>query len=375
MRRSGIAGVLLIGVALAGCRPQAGAVSPTPAPTPVVTPSPPAYRVATVDLGALIRAHRRWPEFEALTKRISTLEIQLMSPPAPPESPRQAASPDLQAEADRLSAALHAEIGELREQLQRRIDAYGRDLQAEHEAKAADRQRELNAGLSKALEARRDELQRDLERFELATMAEYRVPLANLRVKADVVGITSEEEAAKIQAEGERIAKERDEKVRAHAQGLEKQMQEFTQAKTAEAEATFNAYIAALEAEAREMLAAKNQEAEAELKAAIRVREQTFQQSMEERRKLAVEGVETQLRAAQERYIRQWEAERVRMRAELQDVTAQRIRLEDSMLAEIKIEVATVAQERRVDAVLTQTLVHPGAVDLTPEVIERLRRS
>lgn len=375
MRGARTAGILLIGVALAGCRPQAGAVSPTPAPTPAVAPSPSVYRVATVDLEALIRAHRRWPEFEALTGRINRLQVQLMSPPPPPEPPREAAAPNLQTEADRLSAALRAEIDELREQLQRRVDAYGRDLQAGQEAKAADRQRELNAGLTRVLEARRDELQRDLERFELATMAEYRVPLANLRVKADVVGITSEEEAARIQAEGERIAKERDEKVRAHAQGLEKQMQEFTQARTAEAEETFKAYIAALEAEARERIAAKNKEAEAELQTAIRVREQTFQQSMEERRRLAVGGVEAQLRAAQERYVRQWETESARLRAELQNVSAQRIRLEDSMLAEIRIEVATVAQERRVDAVVTQTLAHPGVIDLTPEVIERLRRS
>lgn len=377
MRRIGGTGLLLLVVAtLVGCRPSGGgAPAPTPRPAPAGSPRPAAYRVAVVDLGALLRAHRRWGELEALHRRIGALQVRLASPPPAPEPPKTEVGPDLQAEADRLQASLKAELEELRQQLQRRVEAYANDVKAEQEAKLADRQRELNVALSKTVEAKRDELQRELERFELATMAEYRIPLLNLRVKADVVGIANEEEVKRIQAESDRLHKERDEKVRVHAQALDRQMQEFVRTSTAEAEATFNAYVASLEDEARVKIEAKEREARAEFDSAVRQREETFRTAMESRRKLVMDTAQTQLRAAQEQYARQVEAEAARLRAELQALDGQRVRLEDSMLAEIKIEVATVAQERRIDVVVTQTIAHRGVIDITPAVIARLRRS
>jgi Skp family chaperone for outer membrane proteins len=86
------------------------------------------------------------------------------------------------------------------------------------------------------------------------------------------------------------------------------------------------------------------------------------------------QGDAAQLRAAQARYIKRVEAEVARTRAELQALAAQRLRLEDSVLAEIKIEVATVAQERRVDTVVTRTINARGAIDLTSDLIARMKR-
>ncbi|MDR7418824.1 MAG: hypothetical protein QN178_07920 [Armatimonadota bacterium] len=376
MRRLLVVGlVLLAATAIAGCRPQRGGPAPTPTPSPASGPSPAGYRVAIVDLGAAIRAHRRFAELAALSKKIDAIQVRLASPPPPPEVPAPTGGANLQGEADRLQTAYRAELDALRDQLHARVEAFANDVRAEQEAKLADRQRELNAELTKTLEAKRDELQRDLERFELATMAEYRIPLLNLRVKADVVGVSNEEEAKRIQAESERITKERDEKVRTRAQALEKQLQEFSQTRNAEAEAKFKAYIAALEEEAKARVEARTDEARAELEAEVKKREKLFTEAMEGRRKLVTEGAQDQLRAAQERYARQVEAESRRLRVELQELTAQRLRLEDSMLAEIKIEIATLAQERRIDAVLTQALGHRNVLDLTPDLIARLKRS
>ena len=65
-------------------------------------------------------------------------------------------------------------------------------MRAEQEGKLADRQRELNVELQQAIETKRNEFQQELEKFELATMIEYRIPLANLRIKGDVVGISTD---------------------------------------------------------------------------------------------------------------------------------------------------------------------------------------
>lgn len=375
VRPIALAGLCLLAI-VAGCgRTPITRAPEGPTPSPAAAPRPAAYRVAIVDLPRLVRAHRRWPELQALLKKTEAVQVQLSSPPPPPDMPRTPGGTNLQAEADRLKRSLQAELTALEGQLQRRLEAYVNDLRAEQEARLADRQRELNAELQKVAETKRDELQRDLERFELATMAEYRIPLTNLRVKADVVGVTNEEEGKRLREEGDRIQKERDEKIRARAQTLEKQFNEFQDARTRDAEANFKALVTSLEEEARAKINAQQEQAQAEMQAAIRERESRLARAMEARRKIVVEGMDAQVRAAQERYARQVEAQGARLRTELQALGEQRLRLEDAILAEIKIEVATIAQGRQIDVVLTRGLSHPGVIDLTPDVIARLRRS
>lgn len=366
---------LLAVLVLTGCQPERRA-APAPTPTPAATVSPRGTRVGFVDLAAIFRAHRRWPEMDALLKKMDALQVRLSSPPPPPEAPPPAPGlgADLQAEAERLQAAMRAELVALEEQMRRRLEAFVSDVKAEQEGRLAERHRQINADLQRVVEARRDELQRELERFELATMAEYRIPLLNLRLKGDVVGVASEEEARRLNQEGERITRERDGKIRTKAQAAEKALQEFLQARTAEAEAAIKALIAALEEDANARLKAKQDELNAELQAAVRAREATLNQAVEERRKLLVGGVDQQMRAAQQRYARRVEAEAARLRQELDALAAQRFRLEDSLMAEINIEIATLAQDRKIDVVLSQVVASATAIDLTRAVIARLRR-
>ena len=372
-------GLLLIALTMtAGCRPGGGggAARPVPTSTPGAEVTPARETVGIVDIQAVLRSHRRWPELEALLKRMDTLQIRLNNPLPPPVPP--AAGVDiratLQAEGDRLFAAVQAEVSALEEQAKRRFEAFVADLRAEQEGKLADRQRALNAELQKGIEAKRDELQRELEKFEITTMAEYRLPLLNFRLKADVVGVTNEEEGKRLSEEADRLLRERDAKIKVKAQALDKGLDEFQKARSGEAEAQLKTLIKSLEDEAATKIEARQAEMRAELQAEAKTREAALHKALEERRKLLVGGTEEQLRAAHEQYTRQLQAEGTKLQAEMQKVQEQRIRLEDSVLAEIKIEVASVAQERRVDVVLTRTLASTDAVDLTKAVIARMRR-
>jgi Skp family chaperone for outer membrane proteins len=374
-QRLRVAGFLLIaGMTLTGCRPQG-----TPAPAPTATPSPAAIvtpagtRVGVVDLDAIVRAHRRWPELAALLKKIGDVQARLSSPPPPPDAPK-VTEVNLQAEADRLQNAMRMELDAIHAQMTRNLDAYANDLRADQEGKLADRQRQLNAQIQQAVETKRDELQRDFEKFELATMAEYRIPLANIRIKGDVVGVTNEEEAKKLNAEADRIAKERDEKIKARSDELEKALEEFQKAQNASAEEEFTALAKALDDEAKAKLAAKRDEANAQMNAEVQSRQEAIRAAMEARRKMVESGVQDQYRAAQERYMKQVQAEDARLQTELQALMGQRARLEDSMLAEVRIEVASAAQAQRVDVVLTRVVARTDAVDLTPAVIAKLKR-
>lgn len=330
--------------------------------------------MGVVDLAAVYRAHRRWPELDALIRRMDAIQQRLATPPVLPSPPQVERSIDLQAEAERMQAALRDEMAALEAQARQRFEAFAGEIKAEQEGRLADWHKQTNADLQRNIEARRDEAQRSLEKFELATMAEYRIPLLNLRVKADVVGITNEDEARRLTQEAERIAKERDEKIRARAQALEKTFLEYQQALTAEADAQLKAMIASLEKEATARLEARKAEEEAQLRAAAQEREATLRSAMEERRRALEGGTRKQLDAAATRFLRQAEAEAARLQAELETLMERRLRLEDAMLAEIKIEIAAVAQDRKVDVVLTHAIAAPTAVALTQAVIARLRR-
>ncbi len=372
MRGGPIAGLLAILVLIAGCGSRS---AETPAPSPAAQPTAVApYVVGVVDMAVLLRTHRRWPELEGLNKKIDALQLRLANPPQPPALPPQNFDPQLQAEADRLSAAYRAELAELEEQAKRRVEAFAADVKAEAEAKLADRQRQANEELQRAFEVKRDELQRDLEKFELATMTDYRIPLLNLRLKADVVGLSNEEEAKRLNEEAGRLLQERDGKIRTRAQTLDKTMQEFQQTKTAEVETRFKAGVAAVEEEANKRIAAETAATRAQFEAAIKEREARLRSGVEQRRQILVGGTGEQVRAAEERYARQLRAEGGRLQAELQALHGQRLRLEDAMVAEIKIEIATLAQERKVDVVLARTVANVAGVDLTQAVIPRLKR-
>ncbi|MGQ0550678.1 MAG: hypothetical protein ACT4PY_13525 [Armatimonadota bacterium] len=375
-------GLLLIALTIAaGCGGGSGAGRPAPdpragAPTPGAEVTPTSQTLAVVDIQAVLRSHRRWPELEALLKRIETLQIRLNNPLPPPQPPAAGADikATLQAEGDRIFASLQAELTALEEQAKRRFDAFVADLRAEQEGKLADTQRALNAEFQKGVEARRDELQRELEKFELSTMAEYRLPLLNLRLKADIVGVSNEEEGKRLSEEGDRLLRERDAKIRAKAQALDKSLDEFQKARTTDAETQLKTLIKTLEEEAAKKIDARQAEMRDELRAEAKTREAGLRKAIEERQKLLVGGTEEQLRALQEQYARQVQAEGTKLQAELRAVHEQRIRLEDSVVAEIKIEIASVAQERRIDVVLTRAVASTDAVDVTKAVIARMRR-
>jgi len=371
-------GLLLVALFMAaGCGPQtirSAAPAATPSPAAVAPTSPPPYTVAVVDLVALFKAHRRWSELETLTKKIQTIQLRLASPPPPPPLPQPDLNKDLQEEGERLAAGMREEMKALEAQAKARLEAYANELRAEHEAKLAEKQRQLNTELQQVLEAKRDELQRELEKFELATMAEYRIPLLNLRLKADVVGVTNEEEAKKLTAEAERLTTERDGKIRAKATGLLKTLEDFQKVKSTDAESQFKALIAAAEDEASAKIREKEAVERAGLEAAAKEREEVVRKAVEERRRVLIGGTEQQAREAQERYRKQVLAEGNRLQTELQELNGQRLRLEDSVLAEIKIEVATLAQQRKVDAVLIHAVASVNAIDLTQDVVARLKR-
>lgn len=370
--RSAALPLLLAALLLGGCRSrQAAPVPPTQQPEAT---APREVRVGVVDLEAVAKAHPRWKELDTLARREATVEADLALVPPPPPVPQTDVRQSLTDEAAKIRASFEAELSTLREQRRRDLEAYVEDVKKQQQAKLEETRARLETEAQAAITAKRDELKAQLHTAEQQIMDEYRYPLLNLRLRAEVAGLRSEEEGRQVLRQLQALQQEREERIRAKGEETERQFLEFQKAKEAEINERLKAEQEALNAESQRLLDAKEKEIQSELSREAAARERTFQQRLEERRKTLLLAAEQQLRGQQSTFLRDLDERARRLRAELAALREQRARLEDSILAEVKIEVATIAQAQSLDVVLTRAVLNRTAVDITKDVIRKLKR-
>ena len=359
---------------LTGCRPREAATVPQTQQPTSGTAAPSQTRVGRVDLEAVAQAHPRWKELTALKARAARTEGELAVAPPPPPVPGTDVQRALTEEAAKMRASFEQELNTLREERTRTLAAHAEDLKKQQELKFEEIRRTVEAEAATAIVARRDELRAQLRTAEQEIMGEYRYPLLNLRLRAEVAGLRSEEEGRQLLRQVQALQQEREERIKAKGDEVEQEFMAFQKAKEAEVNSALKAEQDALNAESARLIEGKEQELQAELSRAAAERERAFQQRLERRRKELVEAAEAILRGQQGSFVRDVTARTKRLRAELLALQEQRARLEESILAEVKIEVATIAQAQQLDVVLTRTLGGAGGVDITEDVIRKLKR-
>lgn len=363
--------IAMVAVLAIGCRSRPSSqVSPSSAPSAVPSPA----RVGVVDVQAIAKAHPRWQELDGLNTRVAQAESALALVPPPPPPPQTDVSRALEEEALRLKASFEEEVSALREDRAAALDTYAADVKKSQEAKFTVERTQIEVEARKALDARREELRAQLRAAEARIMAEYRYPLLNLRLRAEVAGLRSEEEGRQVLRQLQALQQEREERIRAAGEEIEREYQEFQKAKETEVNTTMKERQDALTAEGQQMVEAKRRELEASLEREASSRQRQFSARLEQRRKELIAAAEAQLRGQQTAYIRELDQRTAQLRAQLLSLQEQRARLEEAILAEVKIEVATIALAQHVDVVLTRHLSSRGLVDLTNDVIRKIRR-
>ena len=360
----GISALALAAVLLAGCR---GRVQSTSAPAPET-------RVGVVDLQVVTRAHPRWSELDALLKQLQDVQVQLAQLPPAPALPEADVQRVLDEEARRLQVELQKELAFLKQDGERRLEIFADDLRREQEGKLAEIGQELQAQGEHDLAAKRGELRAQLGASEQQIRVEYLYPLLNLRLRIEVAGLTSEDEAKQLLQQLQALQQERETRIQARADETQQAFVEFQKAKEAEMNGKLKAAREALQAEGQRRLAIRQQEIQAELGQAVAELDHTFHARLEQRRKTLLEAAQGRPASRQGTYVESLGERSRRLRAELISLQEQQRRLEDSILAEVKIEVATTAQERKLDVVLTRYVTNVAGIDITTDVIQKLKR-
>lgn len=363
--------VAMVAVVAIGCRSRPSAkVSPSSSPSAI----PASARIGVVDVQAVAKAHPRWPELDGLNTRVAQAETALALVPPPPPPPQTDVSRALDEEARRLKASFEEEVNALREDRRVALETYAADVKKSQEANFAVVRAQMEDEARKAIDAYREELRAQLRSAEAEIMAEYRYPLLNLRLRAEVAGLRSEEEGRQVLRQLQALQQEREERIRTEGEEIERKFVEFQKAKEAEVNAALKAQQDALTAEGQRMVESKKQEFEAEMAREASSKQRQFTEILDRRRTELIAAAEAQLRGRQTAYLRELDQRTAQLRAQLVALQEQRARLEEAILAEVKIEVATIAQAQQVDVVLTRHVSSRGLIDLTADVIRKIRR-
>lgn len=380
----------LAAAALAGC---AGLRLPTGRPAPAPPPAARAPRVVVVDLDRASRAHPRWPEIDALDHRIQNLLGQLSAVTA---SAGAVAPPPVDL-TPRLRAAAQQESAQLTPEFRRRMDAVASGAQAaarrELDAYAAkiraDQQREfdakrveIEASLQKGVQDKATALQQDSAQFQAQTLEQYRMPLLNLRLKLDAAAPTDKKEADRVSQQLQALTKERDDKIAAH----DKTNQDALTAFQKQQQDAYGAQIKALQEDlahrGQQLIDQKAAQLSAQMHTDVSARETQLnaelsarmQADMHTRQQAIISSARSQMVAAQTQSLQTLQLRVTSLRAQVSEAQAERARLMASIMADLRVETATLAQQKGWDIVLTRFVDAPDAPDVTADLIARVKK-
>jgi Skp family chaperone for outer membrane proteins len=389
-----IAASALVALA-AGCTSRGPASRPSatpPAPETSTPSAPRAPRVAVVDLTRAMRVHPRWPEVTALDRQISGLEVKIVAAtqnrPATAirlDVPRVDLTPEMRAAVERMRPELQQQAEAVKAAARKELEAFVAELRAEQQKKVDAKRAELEAQLVKAMQDKQQANSKDNQQFQQQTLAEYRLPLLNLKLKIEDVQQSGKGEVDKLQGQLAALTKERDDKIAAHEKVNQQALQDFQKAQIEASNAQLKAYETELTKDGQRRVDERAAQLTAQVRAKLDAMQAQFNQRLRQQqtsivstaRDAQTREVERMKSQAEQQFRQQVQAEVAKVRALQEELLAAqrgRARLYRVILADLRVEAAALAQEKGWDLVLTQTIAAPGAIDGTDELIARIRR-
>ncbi len=384
---------LLVCVALAAL--GAGCAGRIPTARPPVTPpgsetpqgTARAPRIAVVDLARAARAHPRWPEVQALDRQISDLEAKIASvvdarpAPARVDLPKVDLTPEMKTAVERMRPEFQQEAEAVKAAGRKELDAYVAQLRAEQQKQVQAKHAEVEAQLAKAFREKQQALDKDNQQYQQQVLAEYRLPLLNLKLKIENVQQSNKGDADKLSQQMQALAKERDDKIAAHEKANQQVLQDFQKEQVQAGNAQLRAYQDELSKDGQHLVDQRAAQVTEQMRAQFEAKQAEFNQRLRKQQQTIVAAArDTQTQEVEKvkaAVMRQAQAEITKLQtlqAERQAAQHGRARLYAVILADLRVEMAALAQEKGWDVVLSKTIAAPGSIDATDELIARLKR-
>jgi hypothetical protein len=379
-----------LAVLLAGCagHPAARPVAPPAAPE---APAARAPRIVVVDLMRVARVHPRWTEVLAFDRQIADLQAMLAvasAAPGPPVSvdiPKVDLTPEMKAAIEKMRPEFQQQVEAIKEAARQELDAYVAQLRADEQRQMEAKRAELEAQLTKAAQDKHDALSKDFDQYQQQMLAQYRLPLLNLKLKLEDVQQSSRDQADQLTAQAQALTKERDDKIAAHEKANQQELQDFQKQQIQQVNAQLEAFQKQLNAQGQQQANDRAARVTARVRTQIEAKQAEFNQRLRGQEQAIVTSARqaqtrevVQARTQAEKQIQaraQSEVSRFRaLQEQLQAVQRARATLYAAIVSDVRVEAAALAQGKGWDVVLTQPVAAPGAVDGTDELIARIRR-
>ncbi len=383
LRPQRLAAAALVSIALAGCQSLRMGGGTPGAPAGGRAP-----RIAVVDFDRAVRAHPRWPELEAIDRRIADLQARLAVSTAggaeinlEPQI-RAAAQQEMEQLRPEFSKAFQQQATALQDEARRELEAYAAKLRADGQAEFDTRRAQLEAQARKAIEDRQRALAKDNDQFQQQTVEQYRLQLLNLRLKLEAVQQTNKQESEKLSTQLDAVTKERDDKIAAHDKANAQAFDEFQKQQTQQYTAAVTALQKEITTRGQTLLDRKAAEISARLHTQISARQAEISQQLNAR-------LQADLKAHQQAIVASARQQQARSQAQaggviqsrqaaeqaqLLDARGERARLLATILADLRVDAAEMGQEKGYTVIVTQTLAAVDVVDVTDDLIARLKR-
>ncbi len=381
--------VAVLAASLSACQGRTSSSRPAAPPPAATTPVGP--KVAVVDFTRALHAHPRWPDVDALDRRIGRLQAELAVPTAPQfQMPQIDLQPQIRAaaqqELEQIKPQYQQQFNQtalaLRDAARKELDAFVAQLRASTQAEFNDKQQALAAQISKAIQDKQQALDKDNEQFQQQVLEQYRLPLLNLQLKRDAATTGNRQQQQSLNQQIQAMTKERDDKIAAHEKANEQALQDFQQQQNQAYTQQLKDLQTQLNQSAQQQVAQKEKELNDRLHDTLVAKQAEMNQEMHTklqaelaaRQQALVQGARAEITRAEQQALANAGSARQALDAQLRDAQAERARLMAEILADLRVEAAALAQQHGYDVVLTQTVATFDTTDITDELIARIKR-
>lgn len=336
-------------------------------------------RIGIVDLEELKAVHPDAEVLEELNKQIKDSQINLEEQQGFLNLTSQNREEHLQSINEQISKRLQdiksgyqTKIEERIEKTKEELSAYKESLKQEIKEKFEQKKREIRAGLDQKIDKRKEKQNKELQNYQQKLNKEYNRKILNLRLKLQMLDLSSEERKEYQQQLAE-LEAERKEKLANKKEELQKKLQEYAAEQQKEAEEKLRSYHQKLTKKMQQKIKNKQEEANKELQNYIKEQNQFLQQEIETKREDLTAKLENTIVETEEKLDKNITERNEELAVNLEKLKEDRNRLEKKINKDIKEKIAEVAEDKGLGVVLTDYSSSLSATNITEDVAVKLK--
>ncbi|SJZ47602.1 OmpH family outer membrane protein [Selenihalanaerobacter shriftii] len=336
-------------------------------------------RIGVVDLAKIKTAHPQAKTLENLGEQIRDINIELQAQGDTLNLTRKNRQEHLKS----IDKQIDKRLQDTKDKYQERIDtkvertkeeisAYEDRIKEEMRDKLEKKQVKIKKQIKNKIEAKKEEQRKILKEYNKELHDKYYQDILNLRLKLQMLQSSSKEKK-EYQKELVALEKKRKQELNDKKHELEKKLKEFISQQQKEANKKFKTYQQELTNQMNNKVMKRKKEANEELQSYVQKQQKLLKEEMQNKQANLSEKLQGTIVEAEKQLSSSIETKNKKLVDGLDELKNGQKSLQTEIMKDIKAEIAKVAKEKELDVVLIDYRNNIAAVDITDEVIIKLK--